>query len=259
MRPFTLLLVLLALSATPAPSGATAVDTLAFLGHTVAVGPGGDALLTTTLVRVGGEPGEALLPFGYAGADSFAVVAGHARLATDSTGAPAPLRRVARRRLLALALDAGAPGETTVVRCRLRGFVDWTEARGEFGAYALSRTFVNDADVSLGSYRLVVSLPPGYLVRRITATEPAYNAEESPTPPFAVGRAYGRSFASMQGSHLRPGSRVKLALQAEHARRGPVPLLGGLAILLLYLWFFRDDVEARRAAAPASQPSTRSR
>jgi hypothetical protein len=259
MRLRTILLVLLLAVPVSVAGAAASVDTLALLGHRVSVLPDGDAVLTTTIVRAAPGSGEALLPFGFDRADSFTVTGGGAAFPGDSSGAPAPLRLASRRRLLALSFGPGAAGETTLVRCRLRKFVDWAGARGGFAAYTLGHTFINDSELSLGLYRLVMDLPPEYHVRRITGTEPAYKAEDSPVPPYAVGVTGGRSFASMKTAHLRPGGRVRLGIQAEHARRGQVPLVAGIVLALLYLWFFRDIVAARVAAMAASQTPTGSR
>jgi hypothetical protein len=134
--------------------------------------------------------------------------------------------------------------------------MDWEGARGEFGAYSLARTFVNDSDVNLGAFRLVLDVPPGYQVRRITGTEPAFKPEASPVPPSAVGLRGGRGFAWVAAKHVAPGGRARLAIEAERGRRGPVPLVGGVLLVLLYLWFFRDVLAPRRTAASAPQAST---
>jgi hypothetical protein len=261
MRTRTLLLLaMLALPVRPAAAApATAIDTLTALRQRVALRADGDAVLTVTLTLAADGPGTLLLPFGSEGADSFTVAGRDAELARDSAGAPQPLVRAARRRLLALTLGPAArAGDSVVVRCRLRDVVDWAAARGEFGAYALSRTFVNDADLSLGAYRLVLDLPPGYAVRRITASEPAFKAEESPAPPYAVGLEDNRRFAMVKAVHLRPGGRARISIQAERTTRGPVPLAGGVVLALLYLWFFRDTLP-RGGRAPAAAPGSMGR
>ena len=239
--------------ATPAAAASSVADTVAFVGHRVTMSAGGDAVLGLTVVLAAPGPAEVLLPFGFERADSFTVRGVGATFPSDSLGRPAPLRRSARRRLLALDLDpSAAAGETLEVHCRLRKFVDWEEARGQFGAYTLARTFVNDADVSVGTYRLVLELPQGYQVRRITATEPAYKPEDSPVPPYRVGALRDRGIASLTAAHLRPGGRARLAIQAERIRRSPVPLLAGAVLVLLYLWFFRDLTAARMAGPNAT-------
>ena len=256
-RARILAVLLLALPA-PAVGAVTGVDTLASLGQRVSLRADGDAVVTTTLVLAEAGPGQTLLPFGFDRADSFTVAGRDAALARDSAGTAAPLVRVARRRLLALVLGPGATaGDTIVIRCRVRRLVDWAGALGEFGAYSLSRTFVNDADVSLGSYRLVLELPPGYSVRRFTATEPTFKAEESPVPPYAVGVADRHRFASLTAAHLRPGGRARLAIQAERTARGAVPLVAGIALGLLYLWFFRDILPRGGRMPASSQGPTR--
>jgi hypothetical protein len=244
----------------PAVARAQGVDTLAFLEQRLAIRANGDAVLTVTAVLAAGGAGEALLPFGFAAADSFSVSGAGAGFATDSSGAPAPLRRAAGRRLLAVRLGAqAASGDTVTVRCRVRHFVDLPGGRGPFGAYEMGRTFVNDADLSIGSFRLVLVLPEGYRVRRITGTEPAFKPQVSPVPPGTVGLTGGRGFAAVVASHLRPGGRARLGIQAEVSRRGPVPLVGGLLIVALYLVFFRGSLPTRPAAGNGSQSQEGSR
>jgi hypothetical protein len=246
-------IALLLVLAAPATAGPAAVDTLAALRQHVALRADGDAVVTESLVLAADGPGRVLLPFGFERADSFVVASGDAAFAPDSGGVATPLVRMARRRLLALELGPTAKaGDSVAVRCRVRRLVDWAEARGEFGAYALSRTFVNDADLSLGSFRLALVMPPGFSVRRITATEPTFKAEESPVPPYAVGVEDNRRFASVTAAHLRPGGRARLAIQAERGTRGPVPLVAGLVLAVLYLWFFRDVLLGRGRALTAT-------
>ena len=254
---FALLLVL----AVPAGAAAApvAVDTLAFLGQRLSVAPNGDAVVVETIVLAAGGPGRALLPFGCERADSFTVKGRDVAFAAVD-GVPAPLQVVSRRQLLALDLGpAAAAGDTVVVRCHARKLVDWTGARGQFGAYALARIFINDADVNLGVLKLVLEVPPGFQVRRLSASEPAFKPETSPVPPYAVGRAGLRGFASVTAKHVRPGGRVRIAIDAEQVTRATVPLAAGILLVLLYLWFFRDLVTARRAPTGAPPSSTGSR
>ncbi len=254
---FALLLLL------PSPANAVAapadVDTLAFLGQRLSLAPNGDAVLVETIVLAAAGPGRALLPFGCEHADSFTVTGRDVAFAGVG-GAPAPLQLVARRQLLVLDLGpAAAAGDTVVVRCHARKVVDWTGARGQFGAYAVTRTFINDSDVNLGVLKLVLDVPPGFQVRRISSTEPAFKPEASPVPPYAVGRAGARGFASVTAKHVRPGGRVRIAIDAERVARAAVPLAAGILLVLLYLWFFRDLVTARRAPTGAAPSSTGSR
>jgi hypothetical protein len=246
------LFLLLPIAPAPAAASPAGVDTVAFLEQRVSLSVGGDAGLTVTVVLAADGPGEALLPFGLGPADSFTVAGGDVAFAPDADGVPAPLRLASRRRMLALGLGpAAAAGDTVVVRCRLPEFVDWDDAGGQFGAYDVAWTFLNDSDLSIGVYRLVLVVPQGYGVRRVTGTEPAYKPKSSPVPPYAVGREGGRGFASLAAAHLRPGGRARLGIQAERAGRGPVPLVAGVLVTLLYLWFFRDVPATRRAAAAA--------
>jgi hypothetical protein len=251
---FLLLIVPAYAAAAAAPDG---VDTLAFLEQRVSISTDGDATLAVTAVLAEAGPGEILLPFGFGKADSFSVAGRGVSFPVVAGDETSPLRLTSRRRLLALVLGPeAATGDTVVVRCRLRKFVDWAGSRGQFGAYSLARTFINDSDVSLGACRLVLEVPPGHQVRRVTGTEPGFKPEDSPVPPYAVGFRGGRGYAMVTATHLRPGGRARLGLQAERAHRGPVPLVAGVLIVLLYLWFFRDILAPRQTAATPSQAST---
>lgn len=260
MRPVFIALALFSLVSFVQPGRARAsatVDTLAFMEQRVGLSAAGDAALTVTLLLAAGGPGRVLLPFGFAKADSFFVEGGDATFAPDAVGNPVALQVFARRKLMALDFGAGArAGDTVRVRCRLPGYVDWAAIRGEFGAHPLAKTFIDDSDVSLGEYRLVMQLPTGFQVRRIATTEPAYKPQDSPVPPFTVGREGGVDYAAMRVKHLRPGGRVQLGFEAERRGRGVAPLAWGLGIGLLYLWFFRDSVGlGRSASAPAQRPA----
>jgi hypothetical protein len=256
----TLLLPMLLATLASGAAPAAEVDTLASLQQWVAISKGGDAVLTVTVVLAADGPGSALLPFGFGRADSFTVSGAGAAFPADAGGAPAPLHRAAGRDLLALSVGPEASaGDTVTIRCRLPKFVDLPAARGAFGAYELARTFVNDSELSIGAFRMVLEMPDGYRVRRITGTEPAYKPQVSPVPPGTVGISGGHGFASVVASHLRPGGRARLGIQAERSRRGPVPLVGGVLIVVLYLVFFRRSLVSRRAGEAVSQASTGSR
>jgi hypothetical protein len=249
---FALLLLLLVVA--PSTARASDVDTLASLGQRVSVSTSGEAMLTVTAVLAMSGPGDALLPFGFERADSFTVSGRDVAFAADAAGAPAPLRLAARRQLLALVLGpAAATGDTVVVRCRLHRFVDWEAARGQYAAYSLARTFINDSDISFGTCTLTLEVPEGYQVRRITATEPTFKAETSPVPPYSVSAKGGRGFATVKASHVHPGGRSRLAIQAERTDRGRAPLVAGVLIVALYLWFFRDLPASRRSAQATPQ------
>jgi hypothetical protein len=253
LRRFLPVLFLLPLAPALAAASPAGVDTLAVLEQRVAFASDGDAVLTVTAVLATAGPALALLPFGYERADSFRIAGRDAAFPVDDAGALAPLRRSAARARLVVALGpAAAAGDTVIVQCRLPGLMDWEGARGEFAAYDAAGTLVNDSDLDIGTCRLSLVVPPGYRVRRVTGTEPAFKPTVSPVPPYAVSRIADRGLATVTAKRLRPGGRVHIGIQAERVHRGPVPLVAGIVIVLLYLWFFRDILPARRAAAPAA-------
>ncbi|MBK6898621.1 MAG: hypothetical protein IPH09_04910 [bacterium] len=246
-------LCLAAPGAASGDAGPAAADTLAGLEHRYLIEADGSATLVVTAVL--GEAGatDLLLPFGHAGADGFVVVRGDAAFPADAGGAPTAVRVAAGRRLLALRTgDAAAAGDTVTVRCRLARCVDWPQARGPFGAYDLTRTFVNDSGLAIGVFRLVLTLPPEYRIKRVTGTEPSFKPQDSPEPPYAVGQRDGRDTAALTAAPLRPGGRARLGLAAERSRRGAVPLVAGLLLAAAYLVFFRN---LTKPAPPGSAKS----
>lgn len=230
-----------------------AADTLAALEHLYLIEDDGSATLVVTAVLGLGGPADLLLPFGHAGADVFAVARGDAAFPVGEGGVPEPVHVASGRHLLALLVgDAAAAGDTVTVRCRLTRCVDWPGVLGAFGAHDLSRTFINDSGLAVGAYRLTLSLPPTYRIKRVTGTEPAFKPQVSPDPPHAVGRRGGRDTATLAAAPLRPGDRVRLGLLAERTRRGPVPLVAGLLLAAAYLVFFRN---LTKPAPPGSAKS----
>lgn len=251
---------LLAMGATtpfqPAVAAPTPVDTVAVLEQSYWLADDGTAVMTVTIVPGVRGPAELALPFGEAGASDFSVESGGVRLAVDSTGAAAPVRGSAGRALLVLDLPAGVGTEDTLrVRCRVPHAIDWAKSKQAFGACDVSRTFVNDAGVSIGTYRLELWLPESYRYRRVTGSEPAFKPQVSPDPPYAIGHRNARDVASLTVNHFRPGARARLGLEAERVGRGPVPLIGGLILGILYLVFFRNTVAGarQRGARPIRQ------
>lgn len=236
--------------AAPAPA-----DTLAALEQFYRLADDGSAVLILTIVPAAPGPGELALPFGETTASDFVIEGDRASFTADAAG-PAPVRQSAGRALLVLDIPAGvAAGDTIRVRCRVARAIDWAKARQAFGASDVSRTFVNDAGLSIGHFRMEIQLPESYRFRRITGSEPAFKPQASPDPPYAIGRRDGRDTASLTTNHFRPGARARLGLEAERVHRSAVPLFGGVLLGILYLVFFRNSVAGTRqqGAGPTQQ------
>lgn len=230
------------------PTAASArSDTLAALGHRLTLSGDGTGDLLTTIVLGASGPASLLLPFGYADATDFSIQAGEATLPPGSAGGSSPVRLLNGRRLLALAIgSAAAAGDSVRVHCRLGKATDWDSAREAFGAYDISRHFVNDAGVGIGTYRLEIVLPSEYRIKRVTGSEPAFKPQVSPDPPYTVTCRDGRDTATLTATPLPPGARARLGLVAERVRRGPTPLVAGLVMAALYLVAFRSQVQKPR-------------
>jgi len=229
-----------ALGAEPTATAA-APDTLAYLSEWLTIGPDGDALVEVAAVLAKGGSGDLLLPFAFDAAVDFAISSGPIRFARDAAGADRPQRVVLGHRMLDLEiLPTAQAGDTVSVRARVPGWFARDEARRPFGEFALRRGYVNTSRFALRRFELGTRLPDGMLVHSVTDASPAYNPKLSPTPPYALGRVGDRGWAALRLENLDPAGRCRLDLLVRPGRRGPVPLIAGLACAVLYLAFFRD-------------------
>ncbi|MBK8167669.1 MAG: hypothetical protein IPK64_17120 [bacterium] len=233
--------------ATAADAAPSRADTLAALHHRLDLAADGAAELLVTAVL--GAPGPAVLrlPFGYDGASGFSTAVAPVGPTIADDVSPALPRELNGRLLLEVAVDStAATGDTVRVSCRLAKAADWDRLRSAFGAHDLSRRFVNDTELTIGSYRLVLVLPPEFRIRQVTGSEPAFKPRVSPTPPYALTRVADRDQVTLAAGTLRPGAQASLGLIAERTGRGKVPLVAGLSLAALYLIFFRKQVGRTR-------------
>lgn len=216
-------------------------DTLAYCSDILTVAADGDGIVSVTAVLGRVSSMDLLLPCQYEGGRDHQIVRGPALFAPGPRGDVQPLVDVLGRPHWNLRLAPGAAaGDTVVLTAVVPGWYDPDASRREFGVHALARSWVNTSRFVMEDFRLGLVLPPGLLVDAVGATTPAYNANRSPQPPYTVGRDGDRGTCEMRAAALAPSGRVALALEARPARRGPVPLIAGLVLAILYLVFFRD-------------------
>jgi len=223
--------------------GATAAlpDTLAVYEENVLIGPDGDAQVEVRVVLTEGGSGDLLLPFSFVDGHDFTILSGPARFAADETGAAQPLRRVLGHLMLNLITDPMArAGDEVRVQAAIPGWFQVEESRRPYGEFAVRRDFVNRSGFFLRELHMGVRLPDGMRVHAIPKVVPAYDAKKNPQPPFAVGVVDGHGTAHLTAANLQPADAVRMDILFRPVRRGPIPLIVGLALAVLYLLFFRD-------------------
>ncbi len=216
-------------------------DTLAFLHERITVGPDGDAVVEVTAVLGRGVAGDLLLPFDFEDGRDLAVLSGPARFPRDDGGAASPLREVLGRTYLNLETSPSASaGDSVVVRAAVGGWFDRGGARRDYGEYSLAIGYVNTSRFVFRDFSLELVLPEGLLVHSVTDVAPPHDPKKNPEPPYAIGREADHGWAGLRLADFSPAETCRLALRVRPTRRGPIPLVVGLAAALLYLVFFRD-------------------
>lgn len=216
-------------------------DTLLFYREALFLGPDGNATVEVTAVPAKGGLGDLLLPFAFEGGTDFRILSGPYRFAAAPDSAGSRTRRVLGRRMLPLEPDGPVQsGDTLVVSALVPGWFDRAQARRPYGEFALARGFVNGSDYVLRDFELQTILPPGMLVHSVTKVQPAYDPKKNPEPPFTIGLDGDRGWARLHRSDLAPTDAARLDVNFRPARRGPIPLIVGAALAILYLVFFRD-------------------
>jgi hypothetical protein len=223
-----------------------APDTLALLSERITIGSDGNAGVKVLAVLGKGGSGDLLLPFAFEEGLDFAILSGPVVFSRNAAGAPEPLREVLGHRMLNLiTTPMAAAGDTVLVAASVPGWFDQKEAREEYGEFSLGRTYLNTTRFLVKKFTLGLELPPGMLVHTVTKVVPGYDPKISPEPPYQIGRSADRGWAILKQDNLAPAAGCGLDLHIRPARRGPVPLIAGVVLALLYLVFFRDVLKAK--------------
>ena len=119
---------------------------------------------------------------------------------------------------------------------------DFARPHGEF---ALNRRYENFSGLVMADFRMNLLLPPGMVVHSIGQVIPGFDPKKNPKPPYAISRWEGRYGATIAVENLAPGGGVQLDLNMRPARRGLIPLIGGMIAAILYLIFFRDVLKPK--------------
>lgn len=105
--------------------------------------------------------------------------------------------------------------------------------------------FVHTYDDPIGAFSVEVVLPSGYRFQAIKEAVPRPGKKEA-EPRVRLGRTAGRQTALLKASGLKQGDSAGMVLEAVPSSRSFLWLAAGLAIALLYLYLFRDMVQAKR-------------
>nr|MEE4267871.1 hypothetical protein [Candidatus Krumholzibacteria bacterium] len=221
-------------------------DTLALLSERITIGSDGNAGVEVVAVLGKGGSGDLLLPFAFEAGQDFAILSGPVVFSRDAAGAPRPVREVLGHRMLNLATTSlSAAGDTVVVSASVPGWFNQKEAREEYGEFSLGHQYLNTSRFLIKKFTLELELPPGMLVHTVTKVVPGYDPKKSPEPPYQIGRSENAGWATLHQENLAPAGGCRLDMHIRPARRGPVPLIAGVVLALLYLVFFRDVLKAK--------------
>ncbi len=221
-------------------------DTLTMLSERITIGPDGNAGVEVQAVLGKGGSGDLLLPFAFEESQDFAILSGPVVFGRDAAGALRPVREVLGHRMLNLATTPlAAAGDTVVVSATAPGWFDQEDSQQEYGEFSLGRKYLNTSRFLIKKFTLGLELPPGMLVHTVTKVVPGYDPKISPVPPYQIGRSAERGWVILQQDNLAPAAGCRLDLHIRPARRGPIPLMAGVGLALLYLVFFRDVLKAK--------------
>jgi len=198
--------------------------------------PDGTAQATAT-VTLAGTPGETLeLPIGFK-ASGVILTAGPQglRLEPAASGVRVTL----------------PPGEATFTfTYHASGvFAQEPVAEGEKATLPASsrmvrHTFVNTREAVILDYSVLAILPSGYRVQAIREQLPKVRKTEI-EPRVRLGKADGRQTAFLHTTGLKQGDDASMVLEAVPNHRSLLWLAAGLAIALLYLYYFRDSIRPK--------------
>lgn len=240
--------------ATPLPTTPTVVisavpDTLLGYEEKVIVGSDGNAQVEITVIVGRRGLSDLLLPFDFDDTTNFSILSGPASLPSDDSGLPQPTVTILGRTMLHLKLaETVAQGDTIRVAASAPGWFSAEDSSQPYGEFLMDRHLVNTSIYVLRDVRMSVVLPEGMLVHSIEKVVPAYSPKKNPQPPFKVARLGNRGMATLTVALMDPAEAIRLSVNVRPARRGLIPLFGGIAIACLYLIFFRDVLKPQKEA-----------
>lgn len=113
----------------------------------------------------------------------------------------------------------------------------------DFGTIPVTYQHVNTLPQRIGSYSLRIILPEGQAVGGISEVIPK-PGKNDPQLPYTLSWENQRYTVSMALAPMKTGDRQLLKFRLKSTAKPMILLAAGLVISLLYLYFFRDMVQA---------------
>lgn len=224
----------------------TQPDTLGSYEETITIGPDGNARWESVVVIGKGGSGDLLLPFDFGDERNLTILSGPARFAPGPGGLPQPTLLVLGRKMLNLQTEVSATrGDTLRIAGDLPDWYRQEDFAKPHGEFVLKRRFENYSDFAMADFRMNLVLPPGMVVHSIGQVIPNFDPKKNPRPPYAISERDSRSQVAIFVTGLAPGGAAQMDLNMRPARRGLIPLIGGLLAAILYLVFFRDVLKPK--------------
>jgi len=236
--------------ALPAQAGWMVVgqDTLANYKESLEIHEDGSLDVTITCSPVNGKVMD--LPLEYESIENPKIVSGSFVLLgqNDNDSSPVVEKRGSLfiRLLPVEVLDSQAADSLVSVTFNVPGYFDWKKSKRAYGVVRFSKTFLNTSDYYIRTYELEYMLPKGYLLHGVLKTEPEYNPQKQPVPPYLVEKLDGHYRAALTVNDLSAASRAVMSVEMLKAKRSMLPLIIGIVLSVLYLIFYRDVLEKEK-------------
>ena len=225
---------------------APAAEIRSYVVHLV-VSSTGSAEGSATIEVAGAAEGRLTVPLGFATAENVRVEEG-------PSGTTVAVTRGNGQVLVALAWPADAAAERATVTVKLRfavpeAFEKVTPAAGEKSTLPadnriVRHALVNSQPATVRGYRLEMVFPEGLRAHAIREALPKLRKTETGAR-VQLDEIDGQHGARLQVDRLTQGESASMQLELTPERRSPGWAVFGLALSLLYLYYFRDLVSRK--------------
>lgn len=221
-------------------------DTLDHFQESIAIHQNGSLDITITCSPLNGKTMD--LPLEYASIENPVIESRGYQFEMDKAGVPQPVIEKRGCTFIRLIPDGNGTGvdSLVVVRFHVLDYFDWNKSKKAHDVVRFSKTFFNTSDFFIRNYQLEYRLPEGYLLHDILKTEPGFDPQKQPSPPFEVVKLDGHYMAVLTVQDLEAAARAMMNIEMLRAKRSMIPMMIGIVLSLLYLIFYRDVLVKER-------------
>jgi len=132
-----------------------------------------------------------------------------------------------------------------IVTYRDPAYLLWKKAGpGEHGVYSYKSEFQNTIPFVIDEFEMEVVLPEGFTIHKITKSKPEFTKKD-PAPPFLYTNAKDGSHLMIRALKLGFGKSTSLEYTFIQKKTSFPLLIGGLILMGLLLFFFKDVLKER--------------